>query len=580
MGEVFMQNANRKLKILLLGCWLWTLPGCTLQLPQLWGSTDSSGGEGILQSDMYFEIDPEKGIFSSRQSITVSGGLVKDGKFNLYIGESLQIDRLTLEDADGHALAVKDWKKTGNHNIEYFWGISKFAILEIQTAEDIPADGRLIVNLEYHLPAEAIQAGLAENLYALFVSPRGSHAGGPESGAFPLVDGNLEAPFSITIKHPENITCAVPGELQAVETTDGFKTVTYRSDIPYDPSFSCAPYKVTSTETENMRIELFTPVPLDHSPAMLASAAQILSFYAEKFGTPPARSFKIVFPELAGEGAGGESNGNLVLLGDIKPFLDYDEAAQDSFTQLISHEGYHLWNTWGLTWEGSLAEWWVEGGANFMASWSKEELFGSEAGAKNRLNHLQGFSEQEAYRYGRNLANLDDGWFESWALVYDYGALVWEQLRQEMGSEPLSAGLRDFYGLYAGRATGYEEFIACLQTHTTADVAATLSQWTRHNARIDLTIQDVAVLPENGRFHIRVDVQIDADRDYHFSTALGYKTSAGKDWKLIDMHVTKAGLISVEFESDERPVEIRIDPEYRVPQIKPDDNLWIAGSTD
>jgi aminopeptidase N len=573
-----MKDTNRVIKILLLSCWLWTLTGCTLPLP--WGSADSSGGEGILHSDMYFEIDPEKGVFSSKQSITVSGGLVKDRKFNLYVGDALAIDRLTLEDAEGHALAVSDWRKTGNHNIEYFWGISRFAILEIQTAEDIPADGRLIVNLEYHLPPEAIQAGLAENLYALFVSPRGSHAGGPESGAFPLVDGNLSAPFSITIKHPENITCAVPGELQASETTGGFKTVTYRADIPYDPSFSCAPYKVTSTEIQNMRIELFAPVPLDHAPAMLASAAQILSFYTEKFGTPPARSFRIVFPELAGEGAGGESNGNLVLLGDIRPFLVYDEAAHDSFTQLIAHEGYHLWNTWGLTWEGSLAAWWVEGGANFMASWAKEELFGSEAGAGNRLLDMQSISEQETYRYGKSLANLEDGGSEAWALVYNYGALVWEQLRQEMGSESLSAGLWNFYELHAGRTVGYDEFVACLKTHTTADIAAALSQWTRHNARIDLTVQDVATLPENGHYHIRVDVQIDADRDYNFSTALGYRTSPEEDWKLIDMHVTKAGLLSVEFESDERPLEIRIDPEYRVPQIKPDDNLWIAGSTD
>ncbi len=575
-----MKNSNRIMKILLLGCWLWTLAGCTLKLPQLWGSPDSSGGEGILQSDMYFEIDPERGVFSSKQSITVSGGLVKDRKFNLYIGESLSIDHLTLEDAEGHALAVTDWQKTGSHNIEYFWGISNFSIIEIHLAQDIPAEDVLIVNLEYHLPAEAIQAGLAENLYALFVSPRGSHAGGPESGAFPLVDGNLSAPFSITINHPDDITCAVPGELQAAETTDGFRTATYRADIPYDPSFSCAPYNVTSTEIQNMRIELFAPVPLDHSPAMLASAAQILSFYTEKFGTPPARSFRIVFPELSGEGAGGESNGNLVLLGDIRPFLEYDKAAQDSFTQLISHDGYHLWNTWGLTWEGPLAEWWVEGGANFMASWAKEELYGNKAGAGNRLLDVQSITVQETYRYGRNLANLDDGGSEAWALVYNYGALVWEQLRQEVGSESLSAGLRDFYELHAGRTVGYDEFVACLKTHTTADVAATLSQWTRHNARIDLAIKDVVIQPENGHYQILVEVQIDADRDYHFSTALGYKTSAGKDWQLIDMHVTKAGLLSVGFESDERPVEIRIDPEYRVPQIKPDDNLWVAGSTD
>ena len=62
-------------------------------------------------------------------------------------------------------------------------------------------------------------------------------------------------------------------------------------------------------------------------------------------------------------------------------------------------------------------------------------LFGDESGARTRLRHLEDNIEQEAYLHKNNLASLDDTWFDDWALVYDYGALVWEQLRQKIGDD-------------------------------------------------------------------------------------------------------------------------------------------------
>ena len=585
-----MKSSIRKQAvILLIGCLVLTLGSCVSNPPRQSTSIrrhrplttiKHPRDEGIVYYDVFFEIDPLKNIFSSQQRVTITANLAEGHKLMVYAWEELVIDQLALEDDKGKELAITIWQKVGSYSIDYPWMRMVFSEIEIETTKAMPTHGQLIVKFDYHLPKEAVQKGLAGNMVQLFASSQGSHAGGPESGAFPLVSGKLEAPFRITIKHPDSFQCALPGEQFSKEESAGYVTVTYRADIPYDPSFSCAPYQVISKDIEGMRIELFMPIDVDLSPEMLTTAAQILSFYQEKFGEAPADSFRIVFPNLDNDEGGGESNGNIVFLGNIQTFLNYEEneEAKDTFAHLIAHEGYHLWNTWGLDWEGTLAEWWVEGGANFMASWAKEMLYGNAYGANNRLNHLKGFNEQKAYQYQKSLANLDNNWFEDWALVYDYGALVWEQLRQKVGSEALIAGLRDFYETHGNQTTNYNEFVSCMEKHTEVDVAAALAQWTEHNARIDLMIQDVTIRYVNGRYEVQVDLEIDADRDYELFTALGYKTSLDENWQLINLHLTKAGRQRIKFKSDGKPLEIQIDPEYRVPQINLDNNTWVEGS--
>jgi len=539
-------------------------------------SSADTSHSGIVYYDISIEMNPARGIFRSQQRISITGRLAVGRKLSIFIGGGLVVDALTLEDDAGNNLPITQWQEVNRNTTDNWWGKSVTSEIEILAAEEIPREGLLKVKLAYHLPPEAIQGGLAGNIYNLFVSTLGSHAGGPESGAFPMVSGSLEAPFTMTITHPNTFLCAVPGEAVSREETDGFVTDTYRAEVPYDPSFSCAPYNVMSKEIQSLRFEIFMPEQVHLSPQMLDTAAGILSLYREKFGEPSARSFRIVFPHMLDNAGGGESNGNLVFLSNVQPYLKYDEdeTARDMFDHLVAHEGYHLWNAWSLTWEGNLTEWWVEGGANFMASWVKETLYGDEAGANNRLRYLKAYDEQEISRCKGCLANLDNSCSNNWILVYDYGALVWEQMRQKVGSEAMLAGLRDFYKSHRNQKTGYDDLITSMQKYTDVDVAAYLEQWIQHNARINLIVRKVTIQPMNGGFEVQVELETDADRDYELSTALGYKTSTEEDWHLIDVHLVRRGQYRLEFKSNERPLEIQIDPEYRVPRIDLDDNVW------
>ena len=215
--------------------------------------------KGVVYYDLYFEINPSDKTFLSEQHIYLTGNLADGRKLYVFIGEDLIIDHLSLEYESGGELPITEWMVVDTDKIDYWWGQSVYSEIEIETVEEIRDDELLILNLDYHLPAEAIEDGVANNLYNLFVSSAGSHAGGPESGAFPVVSGNLSAPFTITIKHPIAFQCALPGERVASENQNRFTTTTYQSNVPYDPSFSCAPYTVIREKSGAMQIELFYP---------------------------------------------------------------------------------------------------------------------------------------------------------------------------------------------------------------------------------------------------------------------------------------------------------------------------------
>lgn len=91
-------------------------------------------------------------------------------------------------------------------------------------------------------------------------------------------------------------------------------------------------------------------------------------------------------------------------------------------------------------------------------------------------------------------------------------------------------------------------------------------------------IRNVTIQHADDCFKVQVDLDIDANRDYQLFTALGYKISLDEDWRLIDMHLIKAGVQSIAFDSHEQPLEIKINPEYRMPQINLDNNTWIDGN--
>ncbi len=323
-----------------------------------------------------------------------------------------------------------------------------------------------------------------------------------------------------------------------------------------------------------------------YSDAMGTAALDYFKLYRQLFGDPGLSTFRFVFVATELEGGGAESKGNTVYLGkqnNVDDFINFDQDVnvQKKFIGLVGHEEFHDWNAYYSSWSGELMQWWTEGGANFMSAWAGEMLWGKAYSRFLRAQYSANYNAQMPYLFPGTLESpgnilQGDTWKGKSTLTYDYGALVWEQLRQKVGDTALKAGLSDFIHQSNLQPGTYVDFIQCLQRHTDADVAAFLEQWISHNARIDLSIKQVTIQPEGSQYATVAVITVTGDKDYELYTALGYKTDTSLDWIITPLHLTGRGDNAVKFTSQERPSLFQVDPDYQVPQTIYDNDTWPA----
>jgi hypothetical protein len=214
-----------------------------------------------------------------------------------------------------------------------------------------------------------------------------------------------------------------------------------------------------------------------------------------------------------------------------------------------------------------------------MIAWAGEKLWGEDYGRTLRSQYVESFDREMGYFSSGTLEKPNDfsksnSWKGEWTLTYDYGALVWEQLRQKIGDQALVAGLREFFQESAGKSGSYEDWIVCTQRFTRVDVAAYLAPWISHNARVDYVIKQVAIQPSSSQYETTVVLDVVEDRDIELFSSIGFKTASSSDWELIPLHTTQAGTQVVKFTSQEKPVAVLLDPEFRVPQTNITNDIW------
>ena len=212
--------------------------------------------------------------------------------------------------------------------------------------------------------------------------------------------------------------------------------------------------------------------------------------------------------------------------------------------------------------------------AGFMAAWAAEQTLGADAGSDNRLGFVEGFCNRKGFTATRTLENAQKGSDAENSLIYSYGALVWEQLRQKLGDSDFEAGLNDFYSQYGYQSANYAALVSAFQEHTQVQVQTYLDPWVRHNAQIDLSIADVSIQQNGNHFETSVQVNILSDRDYELFSAIGFRTSISGEETIVEIHTSEDGIHEVVFSSSESPVYVILDPEHRVPQMDLNNDVW------
>lgn len=538
----------------------------------------------VTSYDLFFNIDLAHQLFQSRQSITLTNSDSSRREITFLIHPDLVIDEIKFADARGSPLQVSGWSFGQPVSYTRLSGSVVLNTATVQFTTPIAPRQGLSMELDYHLKPEDFQTGAGSNFYGLFVSAQDQRAIGFDSGAFPVIESNGAAPLKITIQYPDSELCGVPGQLVSTSTSPGFITSTYQAVRAYDPAFSCGVYKKEASSLNGIGVEFYLTPDQTYSAGMGKAALDYFGLYRQLFGDPGLSTFRFVFVATEFEGGGAENKGNTVYLGKQVKVDDFSNFAKDvnvqtKFKQLVGHEEFHDWNAYFSSWTGSLTEWGTEGEANFMSAWAGEMLWGEAYGRALRAQYSANYNAQMPYLFPGTLESpgsilKGDTWMGESTLTYDYGALVWEQLRQKVGDYPLKMGLSDFIQQSSSQPGTYADFVRCLQRYTSVDVAVYLKPWITHNARIDLSIKQVTIQPEGSQYTTVAVITVTGEKDYELFTSLGYKTDSSLDWVTIPLHLTGRGTYEVKFTSQKRPTHLQIDVDYRVPQTIYNNDTW------
>ena len=548
--------------------------------PYIGSGQDISYNFNVASYDLMYEIDSDKKIFKSVQDIFIENASSDTlDRINFLLHPDLLIGNITIQDSRGEVFPITNWKIAGMTKIFK----NELQIIEVQTKKDIAPAQQYKFHMEYHMKPESFKdsSQISDNPLDLIISSQMSSAIGPTTGHFAIFNRNIIAPFQISIKFPEGKLCCVPGNLISSEKRNNYVTETYKTKISNIPTFSCAAYEKIEKQIGDKTFEFYLYPGQSFVDEMAEIPARFVNFYTSSFGDIGTDIYR--FGNIGSYDSRSlflENKGNTIYLTDLLTrYFTFDEGVKSMFSGLISHELFHNWNIFSTNWTGQLTDWFEEGGANFFASMAGEQIVSEDFGVSGRIHFNSSFAgEQGSPGYDsketlESVQKTNSGNSEL-MLIYYYGALVWEQLRQKLGDEALYAGMADFFRKYRFETSNYQAFLQCLQARTSVNVEEYLNQWINNNAIIDLRINNVSIQKEGNGYRSDVEIMVDSDRDYELITAIGYKTSPEDEMKLVELNFVKKGIHKVTFQSEEKPAFIQVDPACRVPQINLDNNIW------
>jgi aminopeptidase N len=249
-----------------------------------------------------------------------------------------------------------------------------------------------------------------------------------------------------------------------------------------------------------------------------------------------------------------------------------------TYLSTLFHEIFHDWNLFSLDWRGDYEEWFGEGGATFIQAWAAEKFLGQDAARYVRQKILNDFITRKGFQAQTALDKAQKTSAAQRALIYSYGALVWEQLRQKLGDKAFFAGFSDFFKKSLFHEAGLPDLLRCWEPYAKINIQEYLSPWINHNAQISLAVEKVETLVKNGQYKTEVTIIVDSDQDYEILTSLEYKIKKDGKGISVPLRFTKKGIQTVRFAGDEAPLFVKLDPDCRVPRMTHDRLTWEKGT--
>lgn len=458
-------------------------------------------------------------------------------------------DTITAQDRDRLRLRVDDWLKIEAIEVD---GKPVDVVRSVKGTK-VPVSGKGPWTVDLRLNGTLPRMPLPAAGHGF----RGS-AGAGEGGAYLFgSSGFLPSTFdeaisySLTVKVPEPYRAVAPGKLTDEATSDGVYSATFVSDLAFgSPPLFVGPYTVTEQVADGIRLRTYFHEDIaGFSNQYLETAAGYLKRYSDEIGPYPFADFHIISSPLPV----GLGFTNLTYIGRMIVPLPFMKGRS------LAHEVVHNW--WGNGVEVAYRQGnWAEGLTTYMADFGLAEAEGEGAARQMRLSWLRDYAALPAERDGPVTAFVTKQHGASQVIGYNKVAYIFHMLKQEIGEDAFSNGIRDFWETHRFAIAGWSDLQATFEAVAGRPLDWFFEQWLDRTGAPQIALAGAQTKLDGGDYLTTVSLEQSED-PYRLLVPIEIETASGIHREAVRLEEAEG---TFELRTAERPARIRIDPSFDV----------------
>ncbi|NQU05516.1 MAG: hypothetical protein HQ568_05425 [Calditrichaeota bacterium] len=332
------------------------------------------------------------------------------------------------------------------------------------------------------------------------------------------------SPYQITITLPEGWSCITDGKQTDRKESDGFVEFTFTSEVVSQGlALSAGPYVVEKLDHNGVQImTYFLPEQAELAKGYLEASANFIDMYSELITPYPFPTFAVVDNFMpTGYGMPGWT-----LLGS--------EVIRLPFIKSISlgHEIVHTWlgNSLYVDYrEGN----WCEALTVYLSDYKYKEDVDSSAAMEYRMNVLRDFdsyvNEENDYPVSEFVSRSNS---TDRSIGYGKGMMIFHMLRKMLDQDDTAVFMqviRETYQQYQWQPIGWSTWAMEFERRLGRDLRWFFSQWLDAKGALEISIENVDVYSENGRWEVGFEVVTKTIDDKPFKYMLKIRSTSTTD---------------------------------------------------
>jgi hypothetical protein len=363
------------------------------------------------------------------------------------------------------------------------------------------------------------------------------------------VTGDDWTAYRLTVEVPAPYRAVATGRLEEEVLGETANRAVFSADYPAEPpALFAGPYTVRERQENGIRMRTYFHRELEElSAGYLDDAGRYLLRFQEQIGPYPFQDFHIISSPLPV----GLGFPNLTYVGRMVLPLPFMRGRS------LAHEVLHNW--WG---NGVAVDYasgnWAEGLTSYMADYALAAEEDAGKALEMRLGWLRNYAALPADRDIPVTSFTSKRHDAGQVIGYDKVAFIFHMLRNELGEEVFTNGLRLFWQRQRFRIAGWSELRRAFEEVAGQDLAWFFDQWLRRTGAPRVTLGDVRMREEGNAFQVTLIIRQDSPV-YRLAIPVAIDTDAGQERRRI---VLDAMETTATLNLNARPSAVHIDPEH------------------